>query len=241
MKNIFYYIYTIYAWLVGGLVFFTIAALSILILYVVPVKKFRPIFILLLKFNLLIMFIRVKVEMPKNFNFESDKRYIYMPNHVSILDAPIMAAYIPQLVNAVEAKEHFSWAIYGKLIEKWGNIPIERKSVQKSITSMNKAKLKLQNDNSILVFPEGGRTRNGQLLRFKKLPFQLAKDAGVAIIPVGMSGVYSLNKKGSVLMRPGRVKIKFASPIPAEKVIALPHDELMKETRAQIESLIEYI
>ncbi|OQY02533.1 MAG: hypothetical protein B6I20_06885 [Bacteroidetes bacterium 4572_117] len=131
--------------------------------------------------------------------------------------------------------------MYGKLIEKWGNIPIERKSVQKSITSMNKAKLKLQNDNSILVFPEGGRTRNGQLLRFKKLPFQLAKDAGVAIIPVGMSGVYSLNKKGSVLMRPGRVKIKFASPIPAEKVIALPHDELMKETRAQIESLIEYI
>jgi len=237
--KIFYYIYTIYAWLVGGLVFFVVMNFSILMMSFIPPKKFRPVFTSLIKFILNIIFIRVKVVLPKDFDY--NKRYVYMPNHVSILDAPLMVAYLPQFINALEAKEHFDWPFYGKLAEKWGNIPINRKSVRDSIKSINKAKLKLKNENSIIVFPEGGRTQNGQLRNFKKLPFHLAQDAQVAIVPVGMSGVYSLNHKGTLLVKPGRVKIKLGNPIPSEKVISLSNKELMNETRERMQSLIEYI
>ena len=55
-----------------------------------------------------------------------DPPYILVANHVSLLDAPLMVSYIPQFINALEAKEHFDWPFYGKLITKWGNIPINR-------------------------------------------------------------------------------------------------------------------
>ncbi|MEN8120760.1 MAG: lysophospholipid acyltransferase family protein [Bacteroidota bacterium] len=237
--KVFYYLYTFYAWLVGGLIFFIVMIFSILIMNFISPKKFRPVFIFLLKFIFNIAFIRVKVEIPKGFDY--NQRYVYMPNHVSILDAPLMVAYLPQFINALEAKEHFDWPFYGKLAAKWGNIPINRKSVQDSIKSVNKAKLKLVNENSIIVFPEGSRTKNGQLGKFKKLPFHLAQDTKVAIVPVGMSGVFSLNKKGTLLVKPGRIKIKLGNPISSEKVVSLSNENLMNETKTQIESLIEYI
>ncbi len=236
--KIFYYLYTFYAWLVGGLIFFVVTIFSILIMSFISPKKFRPVFTSLLRFIFNVVFIRVKVELPDDFDY--DQRYVFMPNHVSLLDAPLMVSYMPQFINALEAKEHFGWPLYGKLIAKWGNIPINRKSVQESIKSIRKAELKLKNENSIIVFPEGSRTKNGELGKFKKMPFHLAQEAKVAIIPVGASGIFSLNHKGTLLMKPGRIKIKLGKPIPVEKVTSLSSVDLMEETRERILSLIEY-
>lgn len=163
-----------------------------------------------------------------------------MPNHVSIIDAPLCAAYMPEFITALEAAEHFEWPIYGKLTKLYGNIPIDRKSVQNSIKSVHTAKNTIKNSNSIVVFPEGSRTEDGSIGRFKKLPFQLAKDSEVAIIPVGMSGVYCFNKKHSFLFKPTKIKLKFGKIIPVEKVTSLSHDELMQVVHHEIEKLVEY-
>ncbi len=237
--KIFYYIYTFYVWFIGGLLFFLIALFSILAMSFISPKKFRPVFTFLLRQIFNIVFIRVKVEIPDDFDY--NQRYVFMPNHVSVLDAPLMVSYMPQFINALEAKEHFDWPIYGTLIKKWGNISINRKSVQESIKSIRIAESKLKNENSIIVFPEGGRTKTGQLMKFKKMPFHLAQEAKIAIIPVGASGIFSLNNKGSWLMKPGKIKVKLGNPIPVEKVTSLSSKELMEETREQILSLIEYI
>ena len=106
------------------------------------------------------MFIKVKIEYAENLDL--NKNYLYMPNHVSLLDAPLMVVYLPQFVNALEAKEHFSWPLYGKLIRMWGNIPIDRKNARSSYTSMMKSKTVLQERNSIIIYPEGGRTTDGE-------------------------------------------------------------------------------
>lgn len=185
------------------------------------------------------MFIRVKVALPDGFDYKG--RYIFMPNHVSLIDSPLMAAYIPQFINALEAKEHFSWPIYGKLVARWGNIPIDRKSIRASYNSIKEAGLRVKNTNSIIVFPEGGRTSNGELMRFKKMPFHLAKEAEVAIVPVGVSGIFSINPKGTWLLKPGKVLLKLGTPIPFEKVKLLSTEELMAETRAKVLDLIEYV
>jgi 1-acyl-sn-glycerol-3-phosphate acyltransferase len=205
----------------------------------IPPKKFRPVFTILLKIPLKFMFIWVKVELPHGFDYKG--RYIFMPNHVSLIDSPLMAAYIPQFINALEAKEHFSWPIYGKLVAQWGNIPIDRKSIRASFNSIKEAGQRVNESNSIIVFPEGGRTSNGELMRFKKMPFHLAKEAEVAIIPVGVSGIFSVNPKGTWLLRPGKVLLKLGAPIPVERVKLLSTEELMEETRAKVLDLIEYI
>ncbi len=235
----FYYLYTFYVWLIGGLFFVFVMLFSILGLSFVSAHKFRPTFTFLLRVFLKIIFIRVKIELPPNF--DKTQRYVYMPNHVSLLDAPITVSYFPQFINALEAKEHFDWPLYGQLIKKWGNIPINRKSIQESIKSTHIAQKKLRNENSLIIFPEGGRTKDGQLIRFKKLPFHLVKDSKVALVPVGLSGVYSLNPKGTMLFKPGKIKIKLGEPIPVEKVQSLSHEELMNETKKKIQALIEYI
>jgi len=185
-----------------------------------------------------IILVRVKREYTEPIDFS--KRYVYMPNHVSILDAPICCAYMPEFITALEAAEHFNWPLYGKLATLYGNIPIERKSIHQSLKSFELAKKAIIESNSMVVFPEGSRTTDGSIGRFKKLPFQLAKQANVGIIPVGMSGVHTLNKKHSLLFRPSKLKIKFGKIIPAEQVSTLSFEELTEMTRKAVNSLVDY-
>jgi 1-acyl-sn-glycerol-3-phosphate acyltransferase len=211
---------------------------SILILSVVPSKKFIRVFRFCLRTMFALLFVRVKREYAESIDFS--KRFIYMPNHVSIADAPICAAYMPEFITALEASEHFDWPIYGKLTKLYGNIPIDRKSVTGSLKSIQIAKDILKNSNSLVVFPEGSRTDDGTIGRFKKLPFQLAKDSEASIIPVGMSGVHTFNCKHSLFFRPSRIKLKFGKIIPAEKIATLSHEELMQKVHDDIVSLVEY-
>jgi 1-acyl-sn-glycerol-3-phosphate acyltransferase len=211
---------------------------SILIFSFIPSKKFISVFRFYLRMIFTLIFVRVKREFAEPIDLS--KRYIFMPNHVSILDAPICAAYMPQFITALEAAEHFTWPFYGRLTRKYGNIPIQRRSIHQSLKSFEIAKETIINKNSMVIFPESSRTEDGNLGRFKKLPFQLAKQANVGIIPVGMSGVYSLNKKHSLLFNPSSLKLKFGKLIPADVVANLTLEELAEFTRKEVEKLKEY-
>ncbi len=234
----FRYIYTIYAWLIGGSIFVIIALSGIVGMSLTSPQKYNPVFKAMLKFMFHAIFIRVKVVLPDDF--DKSKAYVYMPNHVSLLDSPLMAAYLPQYISALEAKEHFNWPLYGWLAKKYQNIPINRKSVPESLKSVGIAKKKLKSGISIIVFPEGGRTKTGKMGRFKKLPFHLAQDAGVSIVPVGVSGIFDINHKGTLLLSPGKILMKFGKTIPAEHIQNTDVPVLMDEVKEQIQSLIEY-
>ncbi len=236
--KLFRYLYTAYAWLIGGLVFVIIAVTGIIAMSITTPQKFNKIFKAMLKFMFAVIFIRVKTVLPKGF--DKNKAYVYMPNHVSLLDSPLMAAYLPQYISALEAKEHFSWPLYGLLAKKYQNIPINRKSVPESLKSVGIAKQKLKDGISIIVFPEGSRTMTGKLGRFKKLPFHLAQDAGVSIIPVGVSGIFDINHKGTLLLWPGKILMKFGEPIDIEHIKNTEVPQLMEEVKEQIQNLIEY-
>ena len=233
------YLYSAYVWFFVIIYFVIISSLAIILMYLISAKKTYNIYTFLLKGLFKIMFIKVKIEYAEDLDL--DKNYLYMPNHISLLDAPLMFAYTPHMVNALEAKEHFSWPLYGKLIKMWGNIPVDRKNAKSSYTSMMKGKTVLQERNSIIIYPEGGRTVDGKLKRFKKLPFHIAKEAEAAIVPVGVSGLFSINKKGTLLVKPGTIKIKYGNVVSAEKVKNSTDDELLEHVRNEIEGLIEYI
>jgi len=167
------------------------------------------------------------------------KTYLYMANHVSLFDIPLLGGFIPGFVRGVEALRQHRWPFYGWVMGRLGNIPIERKNIHGSITSIRKTINIIKSGKSIIILPEGHRTLDGKLRQFKKLPFFLAKQAGTDIVPIGMSGLFHLKSKGSWLIRPNHLKIKFGKIIPIETIQELPTTKLQNLVQTEIQNLIE--
>lgn len=231
------YIFTIYVYLFAFSYFVIASFIIVILMSFLPKNKIYKIYKPLVKVFFALMFIRIKVEYEEVLDIS--KNYLYMPNHISLLDAPLMYAYTPHIISAIEAKEHFSWPLYGKIIKMWGNIPVNRKNPKSSYTSMMKAKEVLQKRNSVLIFPEGGRTTNGKLKNFKKLPFHLAKESEVPIVPIGVSGLFNINHKGSLLFFPGTIKIKYGKVLTSSNVNKMNENELLEKVKNNILQLID--
>jgi 1-acyl-sn-glycerol-3-phosphate acyltransferase len=232
------YIISIYLWTVGLMGFAIIIILAILLTYLLPVKKYDPLIKRMLRLFLKILWVKVDVEMIKTL--DKNKTYLFMANHVSMFDIPVLGGYVPNICRGVEASRQFVWPIYGFAVRRIGNIPIDRHNIHRSIRSINNVKNTLDRGISIIILPEGHRTLDGKLRNFKKLPFLLAKQVGQDIVPIGLSGMFRLKPKTSWIISPTRVKIKFGEIITAEQINAMSVLELRDYTRCKIEGLIEY-
>jgi len=232
------YIVSVYMWVFGLLLFSIMVLFSLIGVYIFPIKTFEP--TLKASFRLLFKLLFMKVEVVGSENIESGKTYLFMSNHVSVFDAPLTAGFIPRNFRAIEADSHFKWFGYGALIKRMGNIPINRNNVRESLKSINKAVEYLKNGRSMLIFPEGHRSLDGEMRPFKKLPFHMAKEAGVDIIPFGISGLFRVKAKNNWLVQPTRIQVKYGKPISAETIKKLSKDELMEHTREKIAELVEW-
>ncbi len=230
------YILSIYLWIVlfTYSVFFLVFA--IIVSYLFPVKKYTPWLQILLRFIFKIMFIKVEVEGLENIS--TNKTYLYMANHVSLFDIPLLGGYIPGYARGVEADRQHAWPLYGWAMRRLGNIPIDRKNIFSSLSSISKTASVITEGKSMIILPEGHRTMDGNLRQFKNFPFLLAKKVDVEILPIGLSGLYSLKNKNSWLINPNPVKIKFGKPISVETIQELPTKELRDKVREEIKGLI---
>jgi 1-acyl-sn-glycerol-3-phosphate acyltransferase len=231
------FLISIYAWTIGGLYFILLCLITICLTFFLKPRTIDPWLKKSLRFLFKILFIKVQSEGSEKI--ESNTNYLFMSNHSSLFDIPLLEAYIPTYVRAVEALRQFKWPLYGWAIRRLGNIPIDRKNIHASITSMKKTEKILKKGKSIVILPEGHRTLDGNLGQFKKLPFYLAKQAGVPVIPIGLSGLFQLKHKGSWLVRPRPVKIHFGQPVSPEKIQSLSTEELRDSIRGEIQNLID--
>jgi 1-acyl-sn-glycerol-3-phosphate acyltransferase len=230
------FLYTFYVWLLGGISYLIIFLLIILIS---PFFKPNQLFKLLqiwTRITLTLLLIRPKIIFEQEI--DKSKAYIFMPNHVSMLDVLLAGAYWPIYINAIEAHTHFKWFIYGKVIKIFGQIPIDRTSVRASIKSFEIAKERIKMGRSIIVFPEGHRSKGGIMQPFKKLPFRFAKDAGVDIVPVAFVGLEKISPESSIWIKPAKFNIIFGKHITNSEIQHLDVDELKAKTRQEIERLI---
>ncbi len=218
-------------WLIPVLIFLIIAS------YLISAKYYDPIIKKLARVLLFIMGVRLTVKSRENV--DPAETYLYMANHISMLDVPLFQAVIPQLVRGIEAEEQFKWPIFGWAIRRAGNIPINRQNVHAAIPSAKEAAKRLQEGLSMIILPEGGRTLTGKMKPFKKLPFHLAKEGGVPIVPIGVSGLFRILKKGDWIITPGPVRVRFGKPIEPEIIEALSVPELRDHVRWKIEELID--
>ncbi len=231
------YLVSAYAWIFGSLYFFLLCLITICLTFFLQPSTFDP----LLKKSLQILFkiLFIKVHTEGSQYVQANRNYLFMANHQSLFDIPLLAAYIPTFVRGVEALRQFKWPVYGWAIRRLGNVPIDRKNIHTSITSMKKTEKILRKGHSVVILPEGHRTLDGNLRPFKKLPFHLGKQAGVPIIPIGLSGLFQLKHKGSWLIKPGPIKITFGQPIEQDEIQALSTEKLREFVREKIQALLE--
>jgi len=228
---------SLYVWIAGGLYFILFSLLAIFLSLFIKPERFDPFLKLCMKILFKISFVKVRVEGKEHVH--AGQTYLFMANHASMFDIPLFAAYIPTFVRGVEASRQFKWPIYGWLIQRMGNIPIDRKNIHASIRSIKKTGGVLKKGKSILILPEGTRTLDGNMLPFKKLPFHLAKQSGVPLIPIGTSGLFQLKSKNSWHIRPRPITIRFGASIPPEQIEALSLEELSDLIRQRISALAD--
>ena len=155
----------------------------------------------------------IHVEVQGLCNVQPNRTYLFVANHVNLFDAFVLKGYIPVFVRGLELDKHFEWFFYGAIIRRLGMIPISHVNARAALASLNRAKDALADGTSIVVLPEGHRTLDGKFGPFKRGAFLLARDAGMDILPLVMVGAYRIKHKGRMLIRPGKMTLRFGEPI----------------------------
>ncbi|MFC1669660.1 lysophospholipid acyltransferase family protein [Spirochaetota bacterium] len=173
----------------------------------------------------------ISLEVEGQDKFDHTKQYIVMGNHESLFDIFAVPVTIPFRFVAVEAAQHFSYPLWGSLVRRWGNIPIDRENLKKAKTSLEIAKNVTDSGTSILIMPEGQRTLTGKVQDFKKGPFHFALAAKKDILPFAMRGLYKYKSKHSWILNPGKVYIKFGTPVSYKSMENLSVEELRDKVK----------
>lgn len=146
---------------------------------------------------------------------DSRTAYVFMPNHGSFLDGPLVMAAIPGAARAILKKSILRIPIIGMAMRFVGFVPVDRKGREGGKKSIARAAALMRNKRySYLVFPEGTRTRDGLLGPFRRGGFFLAMETGATIVPITIEGTFELMPKGQWYARKGRVRIGFHDPVP---------------------------
>ena len=163
--------------------------------------------------------------------------YIFMANHQSNIDPPVFVPLIGRRVFILVKKELFRLPILGYAMRRAQFIPVDRSNRESAVDSVRQAIEVLNSGLSLMVYPEGTRSRDGRLLPFKKGPFHLAMDSGIPVVPVTIVGAYEVWRKGSFRVHPGLIKVIFHPPVDPKTFAS--REELMEAVRGIVESGLE--
>ncbi len=153
---------------------------------------------------------------------------IFMANHQSNYDIPVLLGHLPVQFRWLAKAELFRIPLFGRAMRGAGYIPIDRRNRAAAFQSLGEAAAKIRAGASIVIFPEGTRSPDGELKSFKKGGFALALQAGAPVVPVAISGTREVMAKGSLWIRPGRVTVTIGKPIPVAGG-AFPNKEALME------------
>jgi 1-acyl-sn-glycerol-3-phosphate acyltransferase len=143
--------------------------------------------------------------------------YVFMSNHLSFLDGPLLFLVIPQSIRVILKKEVFRIPVVGQGMRFVGFVPVDRKRAHGGKKSIDHAaRLMRERGYSYLIFPEGTRTRDGATQAFRRGGFFLALESGAAIVPITIRGAFGLMPRGTIFPRRGHVDVLFHAPVPVE-------------------------
>lgn len=143
--------------------------------------------------------------------------YIFMSNHTSNLDPPILLPLIPRRTSVMAKQELFHYPILGEAMRMGSLVPVDRGNRDAGIAAVKAAAEVVRQGINMTIYVEGKRSFDGKLLPLKKGPFYLAMECGVPVVPVTIVGSHELMPKKRFRISPGTVKIVFHDPIRSQE------------------------
>jgi len=174
---------------------------------------------------------RVKVTVKNPDNIDPSRSYIYMSNHQSNFDIPVLLAYLPVQFRWLAKVELFRIPIFGFAMQRAGYISIDRSDRKSAILSLKHAAEIIRGGVSVLIFPEGTRSLDGNIRSFKSGGFILAIDSGVPIVPVIIHGTWPIMPKDRLRIRPGNVVLEIEKPVETSLFSRRDKADLMEKIR----------
>lgn len=144
---------------------------------------------------------------------DASRTYIFMSNHISNLDPPLMLPLIPRRTSVMAKKELFDIPLLGRTMRMGSLVPVDRKNRDAGISAVRAAADVIRKGINMTIYVEGGRSFDGKLIPFKKGPFYLAVECGVPVVPVTVVGTQHAMPKGRFSIKSGDVNVIFHDAI----------------------------
>jgi 1-acyl-sn-glycerol-3-phosphate acyltransferase len=163
---------------------------------------------------------------------------VFCSNHESNVDPPVLFEALHRRLRILYKAELHKFPVMGTVLDVGGFVPIDRSDRESAMRSIAEGARSLKAGNSFLIFPEGTRSRSGDLLPFKKGGFIMALEAQVPVVPVAISGGRAAMRKGSPIVRPVRVTVRIGKPVPTAGLGLEHRDELIAQVRTEVQKLL---
>ena len=213
---------SIFLYIRSCLTFILIGPILLLVLFIYPTATYsliRPFC------KLMIYMFGCKINIQGKF--PPNQHFVIMANHSSFLDVFAVPCALKGKYSAIAAAKNFKIPIFSTFLKKLKTISIDRSNKHQAIGGINQAEKVLQSGYHIVILPEGTRTTNGKLGKFKKGGFHLAKNTSANILPIITRGLFNIKPKNRWTLKPGLISINIGKPIYTQgKTI----DDLIHET-----------
>jgi 1-acyl-sn-glycerol-3-phosphate acyltransferase len=175
----------------------------------------------------------IKVKITGLDNIDKKATYIFASNHSSYLDITALQWGVPNRLSMIFKKELARIPFFGWQLYLGPYVVVDRKDPQAAMKSLLRAKWVMDNKKiSVLVFPEGTRSKTGEVQSFKRGAFYLAAHSGYPVVPVTINGTNKIMPKGAFKLKRGTIYLHFDKPISTEGVKSKPQElELMEKVR----------